>query len=577
MAALGARPQDPLKNVDNNYNLVTSWSKSSGRHQIKWGGDIRHLRLDRRTSAGPIFFSERGRFDFNSGVTALRGGPALGAFGAFGNSFASMLLGLPDLTGRSEVAITPSDRMTQIFTYFQDTWQLTRNLTLDLGLRYEVYTPITPRLQGGGSNYDPATNTLLVAGIGDVPMNMGVDFDPNNFAPRVGIAYRMNDRTVIRAGYGLSYFLGRFGFTGGTFGTQFPAVLHNQVGVANDFVPAGTINAVPGVERPAIPSNGRISPAPDQPLFAIPSDYPVPFVHSYSFTVQHEIGHGIRLDAGYVGSLGRQLPYSLPLNLARPGEGAAGRELFRRYGRTADTTLRATGIRNNYNSLQVGAVKRFQQGLSFTAAYTWSKALGVGDDQGSFTNAVDIGANYGVTSYDRRHMLTVSHVYELPFGPGKRLANDGWVSYLARGWQLSGILRAASGTRFSALADSTPCNCPGNGNYADALRPVELLKGAGPGQLWFTTSSFGQPGPNRFGTAGRNTVLGPGIVNYDVSIFRNFAVRERMRLELRAEFYNVSNTPHFSNPVNNVNAGNFGQITASSGEREVQLALRLTF
>jgi hypothetical protein len=103
------------------------------------------------------------------------------------------------------------------------------------------------------------------------------------------------------------------------------------------------------------------------------------------------------------------------------------------------------------------------------------------------------------------------------------------------------------------------------------------LKGAGPGQLWFATSAFGQPGPDRFGNAGRNTILGPGLVNYDVSVVRNFSIRERMRLELRDAFYNVTNTPHFNNPINNFNAGNFGQITSASGERDVQLAARITF
>jgi hypothetical protein len=174
-------------------------------------------------------------------------------------------------------------------------------------------------------------------------------------------------------------------------------------------------------------------------------------------------------------------------------------------------------------------------------------------------------------------MLTASHMWELPFGRGKRFLNDNPLRYALGGWQVSGIFRAASGTYFTAAADATPCACPGNGNYADALHPVTLLKGAGPGQLWFDTSAFGQPGANRFGNAGRNTIPGPGLVNYDVSLVRNFAIRERARLEIRGEFYNVTNTPHFNNPVNNFNAGNFGQITSAYGERDVQLGARFTF
>src|SRR5262249_29453368 len=274
-----------------------------------------------------------------------------------------------------------------------------------------------------------------------------------------------------------------------------------------------------------------------------------------AFIIQHALGRGLTVDAGYVGSLGRQLPMSLPLNVAAPGEGAAGPRLFRQFGRISDATQRGGGMNNNYNALQVGASKRYSQGLSLTVAYTWSKVLSIGDDQGSFTNNINLKANYGPTNYDRRHMLTVSHVYELPFGPGKGMLARGPAAVVFGGWQLSGIFRATSGTRFSATADPTPCNCPGNNNYADVLKPVRLLKGAGPGQLWFDTSAFGQPGPNRFGTAGRNIILGPGLVNYDVAIVRNVRVRELMRVEIRAEMYNLTNTPHFGNPVANFNAG----------------------
>jgi len=577
MQGIGARAQDPLNNADNTFNVVNSWNKSWGRHQAKWGVDVRRIRADRRTSAGPIFWSERGRFDFNPGTTALRGGPALGPFGTFGNSFASLLLGLADVHGRSEVVVTPSDRLSQFFTFFHNAWQLSRKLTLDMGLRYELYVPLTPRFAGGGSNYNWTTNTLWIAGVGEVPMDMGVRMDKNNLAPRFGFAYRATEQTVIRGGYGLSYFMGRFGFNGGTFATQFPAVLHTQIGVANDFSPSGSIDVVPPAERPPIPANGLLSPAPNQPVFAVPFDYPIPFVHSYNLTIQRAVGWGVTLDAGYVGSLGRRLVYAQNLNVAPPGGGAAGRLLFLRYGRTADATLRASGVNNNYNSLQILAAKRFSGSLSFTAAYTWGKTLGVGDDQAGFINQLDFRKNYGVTGYDRRHMLTISHIYELPFGRTKRFLSGHPLRYAFGDWQLSGIFRAASGSYFTASADATPCNCPGNGNFADALRPVNLLKGAGPGQLWFDTSAFGQPGPNRFGTAGRNSILGPGLMNYDVSLVRNFLIRERMRLEIRGEFYNLTNTPHFNNPVGNLNAGNFGQITGAFGERDVQLAARITF
>jgi hypothetical protein len=577
MPSLGARPQDPLNDADNLYQIVNSWTRIAGAHQMKWGVDATRYIRGRRTSAGPIFFSERGRFDFNPSVTALPGGPALGSFGAFGNSFASFLLGAADLTGRSYVSTTPTDRITPFFSFFQDTWQVTSKLTLNLGLRHEVYTPTHPQFAGGASNYDPYTNTLLIAGLGDVPLNTGVSTDWNNFAPRFGLSYRLN-RTVIRTGYGISYYMGISGFSGGTLATQFPAVLHTQVGVANDYRVDGTLDSIPPIGSQPIPKNGRLTPDASQPLFAIPLNNLTPFVHSYNFTIQRAIGRNLTVDLGYVGSLGRRLPYSQELNVAPPGAGSAGLALFRAFGRTATSTLRANGVNNNYNALQANATKRFSHGLSFTVAYTFSKALGVGSgDQGSFINQLDFRKNYGPVAYDSTHMLTVSHVYELPFGTGKPFLSRSPVRFVAGGWQVNGILRSATGTPFTATADATSCNCPGNGNFADAVSPVRILGGTGPGELWFSTSSFAQPGPNRFGTAGRNTIRGPGLINYDFSVFRNFRVRERMRIEFRSEFYNLTNTPHFNSPVASFNAGNFGQVTSSYGEREIQFALRLIF
>jgi len=488
------------------------------------------------------------------------------------------MLGDADLTGRSYVVTTPTDLMTQFFSFFSDAWQATSKLTLNLGLRHEAYIPTHPRHAGGGSNYDPFTDTLLIAGLGGVPLNTGVKMDWKNFAPRFGLSYRLDKKTVIRTGYGTSNYLGRFGFSGGTIATQFPAVLHTQVGVANDYRVDGTLDSIPAIASQPVPSNGRLTPAPNQPLFSIPLDNLTPFVHSYNFTIQRQITYDFTIDAGYVGSLGRRLPYQQALNAAQPGTGAAGLALFRAFGRTATTTLRANGVNNNYNSLQANAIKRFSHGLSLTVAYTFSKTLGVGDDEGrAFTNQLDFKKNYGPQSYDRTHMLVMSHIYELPFGSGKKFLSQSPLRFFVGGWQVNGILRSATGTPFSALADATPCNCPGNGNYADAVAPVRIIGGAGPQQRWFDTSAFVQPGANRFGTAGRNTIRGPGLINYDFSAFRNFRVREGVRIEFRSEFYNLTNTPHFNNPVNSFNAGNFGQVTSSYGEREIQFALRLIF
>ena len=382
---------------------------------------------------------------------------------------------------------------------------------------------------------------------------------------------------MVRAGYGISYYTGRFGFTGGTLSTQFPVIYNVEVGSANDFIVDGTFGTLPVVPFTPVPSNGIINPAPNQAFFVIPRNNRYPYVHSYNLTFQQELFYGIAFDIGYVGSLGRKLPYQRELNAALPGTGNAGRPLNQRFGRTASTAERGYGVNNNYNSLQVNAVKRFTQNLGFTVAYTFSKALGLGDDQAGFINQINLRANYGLAGFDRTHMLTVSHIYELPFGAGKRFFNQGVLRHLLGNFQLNGIFRSVSGTPFTISADATSLNAPGNGNFADVVGPVRILGGVGPGEPYFDTTAFAAPAPGRFGTAGRNSVRGPGFVNYDFSVFRSFPISEGTRLEFRTEFYNLTNTPRFNNPVFSVNAGNFGQITSAGGERDIQFGLRLLF
>lgn len=578
MPGIGPPVVYPLINADNLFNAVNIWSKNIDRHTIKWGADLRRIRADRFQPQG-LNFGPRGRFQFNPGTTSLPGA-ALGPFGTAGNSYAAFLINAPDVSSRTFQTVTPTNRMTQAFFFVHDSWQVNSKLTLDLGLRYEAHSTVKPRYRGGASNYDPTNNSLAVAGYGNIDLSTNVDYDKNNWAPRVGFAYKVSTKSVIRGGYGISYYTGRFGFTGGTLSTQFPVIYNVQLGVANDFRVDGSMDTIVPVPVIPIPDNGVISPAPNQAFFTIPRSNPVPFVHSYSLTYQRDLGHGTVLDAAYVGTLGRRLPSQRELNFALPGTGTAGLAFNQRFGRTASVAERANAYNNNYNSLQVNVQRRFSNGFSFGTAYTWSKALSVQDDQGGFVVVADIRRNYGPTSFDRRQMLVVNHIYELPFGKGKKYLTNGAGRWALGGWQLNGILRVVSGSPFNISADAGPCNCPGNGQFADVLGSYKKLGGVGPGQRFFDTGAFAAPAPNRFGNAGRNIGRGPVLANYDFSVFRIFEVHEGVKLEFRAELYNLTNTPQFANPVGNVNAGNFGQITGTfngAGEREVQLALRLRF
>lgn len=585
--SFGMSTNMPTINADNIFDWVNNWTKVSGSHTFKWGADIRRLRADRLQIQGVSGFGPRGRFSFNSGVTLKQGAPSQS--NTFANAFASFLLGLPDQLGRAIFTTTPTNRTTHLFFFGQDTWQVNKKLTLNLGLRYEIYTPITSRLPGGQGNYDPTTNNLLVAGIGDVSLSAGVKTDWNNLAPRVGFAYRFGDkdRTVVRGGVGISYFTARFGFTGGTLSTSFPVIADQTIGVASDFKADGTLSNIPAFTPVPIPSNGIINPAPNISLFAIPFDTPLPMVVGYNLTVQREVKPNLSVELGYVGNRGYNQPFNRALMVSQPGTGLAGVPLNQSFGRTATTTLRGYGVDSFYNSLQASVEKRFSRGLSLTAAYTWSRSIDYTSNGGGLGNPLILELNKAVSDFDRTHVVTISHTYELPFGRGHKYLSNGLVAVLLGGWQANGIFQAYAGRPFSVTMSNALLNGgPSNAQRPDQLSYPTITHKVGPGTTWFDITAFAAPSANRYGTAGRNTVRGPGLANYDFSVFKGFAITESKRIEFRTEVYNLTNTPHFNQPASNFSTlSSFGSITstvganglAGQGEREVQFALRLLF
>jgi hypothetical protein len=282
-------------------------------------------------------------------------------------------------------------------------------------------------------------------------------------------------------------------------------------------------------------------------------------------------------DVGYVGNVGHDEPYSQNYNASAPGTGAAGLRLLQEFGHKSNVTLRGYGVNSNYNSLQTTLSKRLTHGLTATVAYTFSKSL----DTATLLDELDFARNYGPSSFDSTHLLTITHQYILPFGKGQHYLSHGGVpGLLLGGWQLNGLYRFSTGVPFTPTSDATSCACTNNTQFAEVVAPLHYLGGIGPGQPWFSTSSFA-PGPaNAFGNAGRDSIRGPHISNYDFSVFRKFDVTERFKLEYRAEFYNFTNSPHFALPNAVVTSGTFGIISstlAGYGNRRVQMALRLTF
>jgi hypothetical protein len=399
-----------------NIGVVNTWTKTTGNHH-RWGADYRRLRDDLLQTQS---INPRGSFNFGTAQTSLN---AAGIKTSAANNFASFLLDQPSDGGRDIAAYFPALRGNQFFLFAQDKWQVSSKLTLDFGLRWEFYPPPTPAFAGGFSNYNADNNTLELGGIGSVPKNLGLKTDYKYFAPRLGIAYRANNSTVIRTGFGVSY----TPFPDNTYAYNFPVKQNNQyTSGASNYQPAVTGNGqffsmatgFPAPQLAAIPSNGIITnPALTQSDIVIPKDYKNPYVESWNFSVQRSLPAHFTLDVAYVGNHGVRTAATYNLNVpntvSQMGIGLAGRPLYQKFGRTADTTQYFVGYSSMYNGLQVKLNRRFFNGLSVTTAYTLAKGMSfqTGDD-GGIWNYIYPRRSYARTDFDRHQTFVQSWVYD---------------------------------------------------------------------------------------------------------------------------------------------------------------------
>jgi hypothetical protein len=289
------------------------------------------------------------------------------------------------------------------------------------------------------------------------------------------------------------------------------------------------------------------------------------------------------LSVGYAGSLGRDLPFLQELNAAQPGTGVTGLP-FASFGRTASTMLYSGGLTNNYNALQVRFSRRFAQGLMFEGAYTWSKALGYTSGVDNILqNPFSRRANYGPLDWDRQHVLTISHLWELPIGAGTHHLNQGIVGQVLGNWQINGVFTWDSGAPLNVTANSLFCNCPNLTVVPNVNGSVPTSSIGGPNQQFLSASSFSAPSLGSFGNLGRDAIRGQGYRNYNMSLFRSFPIKDQYKLELRGEAYNLTNSPHFSSPsiVSNINSPLFGQslntVNGTAFGRQFNVAIRMLF
>jgi hypothetical protein len=585
---VGYSPYEPWIRAETNIDLVNNWTKLAGNHSIKLGFEMRGNRQDLVQTAAD---SPRGTFDYGTGQTALN---ASGSSTGYANAFASFLLDVPSAVNRQDNIGDESWREQLYFAFAQDTWQITHKLTLTYGMRIGVIPAATPKNGGGFSQYNPESNSLEVAGKGNVPLDLGigVHVDPE---PRFGFAYRATPDTVVRGGFGISH----TPWQGLGYAYNYPVQTNITFSPVNSYSPALNNSGVPetmALGFPAatvvpIPADGILPNAAINSTWnVVNTNYKDPYVMSYNFAVEQNFGKQWVATMAYLGNLGREIPASYNLNAGLiPGAGAAGQPEYATYHRTAATNLLGYGTSSNYNAMQLRLGHKFSNGLESGSSFAWQKALGwvsnsVSD--GGIGYYIDLPRNYAPASYSSALTFAQSLVYDFPFGPGRMFLHDGWLGKTVGGWKAAEIVHVQTGTPLTFLADANQLDAPGSSELANQVKPLKKLYGIGTGKPWFDTTAFTQPVGAVLGNSGVDIYSGPGLFTFDSSLFRTIPIRESVALELRMDAFNALNHPVFANPTTSLTSASYGYVTGTAGTgvngtagapRAVQFAGTITF
>jgi hypothetical protein len=530
-----------------------------GRHTLKFGVDFQQVTL-----YANVTLNARPSYTF-TGVYTQNPQSRTGT----GAAFADFLLG-ETATATVGTRSDTESRQHIYQGYVQDDWKISSKLTVNAGLRYELPLPwyetsntYTDLIDEPGYLY----GTLLQAkNAGQYGYrNSFVDPNYNNFAPRLGLAYQLTPKTVIRAAAGIFY--GR---------DENLAVANRPTNNPPQYVT--TTYTTDQIDPNLILSQGFPSNALNPNATAHPSvnsflkHSPTPRVNEWNFTVQRDLGAGFTLQAAYVGSNAHDLYTPLNVDQPLPGPGAvqARRPL------TAYTAVNVYGpwINSHYNSLQTQVEHKFTRGVTLLAAYTYGHSI---DNDGTHQNSFNLASDKGDSTFDLRHRFVLSSVYELPFGKGKPFVNSSALgSAILGGWQLSGIFSAETGLPFTVTTSVDNSNT-GTTERANLIGNGLLSSGQSATQ-WFNVADFTLPPQYTFGNSGRDILRGPSQTNLDLGLSRTIPIAERLKAEFRAEAFNLLNTPQLGLPNAVVGTSTFGQITTTiNAQRELQFALRLAF
>jgi hypothetical protein len=566
-----ARPgwQYDMHETDYQWTDTATWIH--GRHELKFGGEF-----IRTSNSIQNEFRQMGMFTFNGSIS--------------GNAFADYMLGdvYQFWQGGGEYKELRENRV-GFFT--QDNFRATSRLTLNLGLRWDPIFPphddlgrVECFLPGAQSTRFPnAPAGYLLAGDAGCPQGGFNSYLPE-LSPRLGFAYRLGDRTVLRGGFGL-FWNPMATIQYNTFVDSAP--FSDQVtryGVSFSDPYAGSVNPFPTAYAPYNPPQDVAFPTPLGQFGVFSPGWRPSYQQSFNMTVEREIRRNLVARASYIGNQGRHLSYVTDVNYARyiPGNSTVANTQQRRpYANFGEVLNAPSDGTSSYNALQLSVERRVANSFSFEASYTWSKSIDIGSTdaepgQGTPLIPTGLSANRGLSDFDIPHRLVASYVWSLP----KLKTSGALLRNTVGGWETTGILTLQSGYPFTVVSGQDNSRSGDGVDHADLVANPYLDSSRPHGQLvseYFNTAAFAANPLGTFGTAPRNFLRGPGFANFDLGLMKNFAVTEHAAVQFRAEAFNVLNRVNFNNPVSNLNASNFGAITSAGSPRILQFALKVRF
>jgi hypothetical protein len=589
----------PLWRKELNYSFSSALTKVFPRHEIKTGLQIVKLELNHRQAEwGP--YGLKGGMEFAGNVTG-----APGYATQTWNQFGAFLLGRASTFSKDTQTEEMTGREWQWGYFLSDRWRATKNLTLNLGMRLEAY-PLMSRADRGLERLEYDTYTVLIGGLGGVPEDVGLKMQTWYFSPRVGAAYRITDKTVVRGGYSQTF--NALPWSRPLRGS-FPQDI-NFNATADQFFWATTLaQGIPPVQIPDISSGRVVLPrgvyirSPNIGVEYYPgsgSGLDRATIHQYNFTFERELPGKLVTSIAYVGTRTNGGYADLNLNYGEPGGGNASRKYFSVAG-TTNINDWAARTWARYHGMQIEVNRGFADGLMLKGAYTLSRAKSMTDEDGwtglTWNHPMKFQDNYSLTGYDRTHNLQMGFLYELPF-----MKNDASAKgTILGGWQLNGVFGAYSGSTYAISGSNTALNCQGCGsifiNVSGDPEPVGKV-GSGTKDRYYDVSLFSQPtgtGKDGFGTSLRNQFRRPPVWNLDLSLFKIFKVTERFRPEFRLEAVNIFNKTNWgapnttftdqanfltfspSNASRDPIGGTGDTTTNTPGPRRIQIGLRLAF